>query len=64
MRLKELKSGFAIIEYNAYHKYFQNTFVFRLLNDLDEAKYNADSLYRCDHVNYAVYDCKNKKLIY
>lgn len=64
MRIREVSKGFAIVEYKAYHKYFKNTFVFRLIDDIDDAKYQCDSLCRCDGINYAIYDCQKQKLVY
>ena len=64
VRLKDLKSGYAIVLYRQYNRYFGNTFVYRIVDDVEEAKYNASSLSRCDNTNYSVYDCKAQRLIY
>lgn len=64
MRIKEIKTGYIIVEKKNYEKYKANSFVVRLIDDLEEAKYNANSLSRCDGISYAVYDCKQKKLVY
>jgi hypothetical protein len=65
-RVKDIKEGYAIVEYKAFNKYGAYTFIFegRLTDDLDDAKYQVDSLVKCDHINYAVYDCKSKRLVY
>ena len=64
MTLKNLKEGFAIILCSQYKKYFQNTFAIRVIDNEEEAKYNASSMTNCDKVRYMVFDCKNRKILY
>lgn len=62
-RIKDIKSGYCIIEYKQYEKYKGYTYVWRCYNDLDEANYNARSMTRADGVTYAVYSIKDKDVV-
>ena len=63
-KIRNYDEGYAIVIYNSFKKYDRNTFVYRYLKDLDDAKYEANSLSKCDGITYAVYDCKNLKIVY
>ena len=63
-KLKDFRDGYAIVLYKNYNRYLRNTIVERIIADRDEARYNAESLSRCDGINYSVYDCKHQELIY
>lgn len=64
MKLKNLKEGYAIVLYQNYNRYFDNTVIERIEYDELSAKYDAEALSRADNINYCVYDCKYKRLIY
>lgn len=63
-RIGTLKKGYAIVLYRKYNRYIGNTQAIRLMDDLEEAKYNAQSMSRCDGEMYSVYDCEFQKLVY
>jgi hypothetical protein len=65
MRINQISvNDYAIVERKNYDRYGNNCFVFRLLDNLDEARYQCDSLCRCDGINYAIVSGKTKKLVY
>lgn len=64
MRIYNYHDGYAIVERSAYNKYKTGAYVYRVLNDKEEAYRNKVSMEDCDGIPYAVYDCKNKKLVY
>lgn len=64
MRLRDVKSGFAICEYANWNKYSKNAFAIRFINDKEDAIYNANSMSRCDGITYCVYDSANGRIVH
>ena len=62
MKVKDFDRGYAIIKYNYWLKYKQNSFVERYSHDLNEAKFIKDSLERCDRIPFVVINCETQEI--